>query len=193
MSDLYTIENGHVIVTTVTGYRVECLTYGAELMRIGSGVTRPVEPSVPFYKMGSEDDPEYAEMDQSVADDPATSDEERAAWNQYLSDQIAYDSEMAAIEERIAEARTEFIMTRCTRILDMPDLDKWAQEQREKWLIHIPEDPDEQYRQFYSMEAVKQQDASAIYIGILAASGLTQEALDQAEAIFRNSVGRVTG
>ena len=56
MSELFKVVDGRVIVTTSTGWRVECLPYGDDLMRAGTALVLPEKPDPPTYLMGEPDE-----------------------------------------------------------------------------------------------------------------------------------------
>jgi len=191
MSDFYEEKDGKVIITTSTDWQVECLPMADQLIRVGSAVEGPPEPVVPTYTaIGFGDEPEQLLMDQAVADDPATTEEDKLKWADYLLAKIEYDREMDAIEAELGLMRMRFMALKSTRIIDMPDLDEWAAEQLEEWGILVSSEPKTRKYEFFTAEVVKTlEDGAKLSAGILKASGLSTEVLDQVEVIFRNQMG----
>jgi hypothetical protein len=195
MSKFYEIEDGHVYVTTSTGARVECLAMGDQLMRVGTAILDPTEPTVPTYTAvsvegGTEDFPHNEKSIQ----DPKTPDEDRAAWAEYLVAKADHDAKAAANESRRATLRVRFMALRATRVVGQPDLEEWAREQEEEWAIPVPDGETDRLLFYWTTEAVKtQEDGYKVFNGVMAATGLDEEVLDQVEEMFRNSLGRPNG
>ena len=195
MSKFYEIEDGRVYVTTSTGARVECLAMGDQLMRVGTAILDPTEPTVPMYTAvsvegGTEDFPH----DEKSIQDPKTPDEDRAAWAEYLVAKADHDAKAAANESRRATLRVRFMALRATRVVGHPDLEEWAREQEEEWAIPVPDGETDRLLFYWTTEAVKtQEDGYKVFNGVMAATGLDEEVLDQVEEMFRNSLGRPNG
>lgn len=196
MSKFYEIEDGRVYVTTSTGARVECLAMGDQLMRVGTAILDPTEPTVPMYEVpdftGGE--PEVFPHNAKSIEDANTSDEDRAAWAEYLVAKADRDAKAAANESRRATLRVRFMALRATRVVGQPDLEEWAREQEEEWAIPVPDGETDRLLFYWTTEAVKtQEDGYKVFNGVMAATGLDEEVLDQVEEMFRNSLGRPNG
>jgi hypothetical protein len=197
MAELFEIVDGKVIVTTSTGWRVECLSYGDDLMRAGSALVFPEKPDPPAYRLG---EPEEGEReiwvpytDESIQD-PATPEEDREAWAEYLPKREAYEQEVAAIQGRQTLMRSRVMVYRATKILDLPGLHEWAQERIELYGIPTSGDERELLFQFFTAEVARSpDDVMKLMAGIMRATGVAEEVLDQFEDNFRDTMGTPEG
>lgn len=202
MSELefYQIVGGKVIVTTSTGWRVECLPYADQLLLVGSALALPegvIEPEPPRYELRGEFvEGEMRAYDEKSIKGPDVSDEDKEAWEQYLSNKIEYDAETAALQTRRALLQTRFIALKATRVIDQPDLQEWKREQEEEWGIPRPDDPNDLKFAFFTSEVVRGTDthgdlpdATKLFVGISKATGADREVLDNVEEMFRHQVG----
>ena len=197
MSTLYEVESdGTVVVTTASGWQVECQPVADLLLRAGQTLTEPDAPEPPTYTVtGAGGETEERTYDQEAADDPKTPAEDREKWGAYLEAKAAYDAEMAAIAAKRNEMRGRFMALRGVQVRGLPaDLESWAAEQRALFGFEI-EDGDLPHAAalrlaFIDNEVIRTQaDGARVTAGIMRASGLAQEALDSVEATFLDSLG----
>lgn len=197
MSKLFEVIDGKVIVTTSTGARVECLPYGDDLMRAGTALIFPDKPDAPTYLLGEPEEGErqiYVPYTATSIDDEKTPAEDTEAWGKYVPLLLAYNLEVAAIEEEKGLMRARVLLHKATQIIDMPDLAAWAKEQEEFYGIPVPDDAEERLLQYFSTEVSKtKDDAMLLMTGILRATGATEEVLDAFEDTFRDTVGDGAG
>jgi hypothetical protein len=193
MSDLFEIVDGKVIVTTSTGWKVECLPFGDDLMRAGSALAFPDKPEPPTYVLGA---PEEGEREVRVPyneesiQDPDTPEEDREAWAAYLPLRDAYVAEVAEIQSRQMLMRARVMAHRATRVIDRPDLDAWAKDREVFYGIPTPKDRREVEFQFFTSEVAKtESDILALMAGIMRVTGVSEEVLDQFESNFRDTMG----
>lgn len=194
---LFEIVDGKVIVTTATGWRVECLPYGDDLMRAGTALVLPDAPEPPTYVLGQPEEGErqirVPYTDTSIEDENTPA-EDTEAWGEYLPLRAAYEQEVAAIQEQKFLMRARVMVHKATKILDLPDLHAWAKEQEEFYGIPTPGDDREILSQFFTTEVAKiPDDVMRLMAGILRATGATEEALDQFEDNFRVALGNAQG
>jgi len=194
---LFEVVEGKVIVTTSTGWRVECLPYGDDFMRAGSALALPEKPEPPTYRMGEPEEGEreiwvpYTEA--SIADKD-TPEEDRAAWAEYIPKRDAYLAEVAAVQYQQELMRGRVLVYRATRVLDLPDLREWARMRNEFYGIPTPGDERELLFQFFTAEVSKTaEDALKLLSGVLRATGISEEVLDRVEGNFRDTMGRTGG
>jgi len=149
MSKLYRVEgDGAIVVTTSSGWEVECQPVADLLLRVGQNLVEPEPPTVPTYTVtGAGGETDQRPYDQEAIDDPSTPDEDRERWAAYLDARADYDAEMDRVETRRNEMRGRFMALRGAKIT----------------------------------------------AGIMRASGLAQEALDQIETTFLDSMGYGNG
>lgn len=201
MSQFYKVEdNGTVVVTTSSGWIVECQPVAALLLRVGQNLVEPLPPEPPTYTViGIGGASEQRPYDQEAADDPKTPDEDRAKWAVYLEQKRVYEAEVARITNQRNEMRGRFMALRGVRVRDLPvDLEAWAEEQRTLFGFEIEDNglPHEHALRlaFIDNEVIHTaEDGAKITAGIMRASGLDQEALDSVEATFLNTLGRGNG
>jgi len=197
MSKLFEVIDGKVIVTTSTGARVECLPYGDDLMRAGTALTLPEKPEAPTYLLGEPDEDERqirVPYTATSIDDEKTPAEDTEAWGKYVPLLLAYNLEVAAIEEKQALMRARVMIHKATRVLDQPDLQVWATMQEEFYGIPVPADKNELLIQHFTTEVSKSsEDALLLMAGIMRATGVTEEVLDAFESNFRDQMGDGAG
>ena len=197
MSKLYQVEDGGaVIVVTSSGWTVECQPVARQMLKAGEFLVEPVEPEPPTYTVaGVGGATEQRAYDQEAADDPKTPDEDKAKWAAYLETKALYDAALANITNQRNEMRGRFMALRGVKVRGLPDdLEQWAQEQRDLFGFEIEDDglPHNAALKlaFIDNEVIHTQDDGAkITAGIMRASGLDQEALDQVEATFLDTMG----
>lgn len=197
MSELFEIVDGKVIVTTSTGWKVECLPYGDDLMRAGTALVLPDKPEPPTYVLG---DPEEGEREFRVPytdtsiEDENTPAEDTEAWGEYLPLRAAYNREVGVIQMQQSLMRARVMAHRATKILDLPDLSVWAKEREEFYGIPIPTDDRELLYDFFTSEVAKSEnDVLILWAGIMRATGTTEEVLDAFESTFRDTLGNPEG
>jgi len=193
MSELFEIVNGKVIVTTSTGWRVECLPFGDDLMRAGTALALPDKPQPPTYLLGNpeEDDRQIRVpyTDTSINDSSVPA-EDTEAWVEYVVKRNAWQAEVASVQAQQSLMRSRVMVYRATRVLDMPDLKAWAETRENFYGIPTPTDERDILFQFFTGEVAKtQDDILALMAGIMKATGATEEVLDSFEANFRDSLG----
>jgi len=198
MSELYRVENdGTIVVTTASGWEVECQPVADLLLRVGQNLVEPELPEPPTYVVtGAGGETEPRTYDQEAIDDPKTPDEDREKWAAYLDEKTAYDAAMEAVEQKRNELRGRFMALRGVKVRGRPDdLDAWADEQRTLFGFEIADDGlphDAALLLAYIDQHVirTQSDGAKVTAGIMRASGLAQEALDSIEATFLDSLGQ---
>ena len=197
MAKLFEVIDGKVIVTTSTGARVECLPYGDDLMRAGTALAFPEKPEPPTYLLGDPEEDErqiYVPYTATSIDDETTPPEDTQAWAEYVPLLLAYNLEVAAIEEKQALMRARVMIHKATRVIDQPDLQVWAKMQNEFYGIPVPEDDEDLLLQYFTTEVSKSsEDALLLMAGIMRATGVTEEVLDAFESNFRDQVGDGAG
>jgi len=201
MSKLYRVEgDGAIVVTTSSGWEVECQPVADLLLRVGQNLVEPEPPTVPTYTVtGAGGETDQRPYDQEAIDDPSTPDEDRERWAAYLDARADYDAEMDRVETRRNEMRGRFMALRGAKVRRLPEnLDAWADEQWALFGFEI-EDGDLPHATalqlaYIDNEVIRTQDDGAkITAGIMRASGLAQEALDQIETTFLDSMGYGNG
>jgi len=197
MTKLFEIVDGKVIVTTSTGAKVECLPYGDDLMRAGTALTLPDKPEPPTYLLGEPEEGErqiYVPYTATSIDDEKTPAEDTAKWAAYVPLLLAYNLEVAAIEEKQALMRARVMIHKATRVIDQPDLHAWGKMQQEFYGIPVPDDENELLIQYFTTEVSKSsEDALLLMAGIMRATGVTEEVLDAFETNFRDQMGNGRG
>lgn len=198
MSKLYTVESdGTVVVTTQSGWIVECLPVGDLMLRVGSHLVYPTEPEPPTYTIeGAGGSTEERTHDETSIEDTKTTDEERTAWDAYQEALTEYDRECAKLDAQRNEMRGTFINLEGMRVRGLPDdLEAWAENRRTRYGFEIDATtPDDLLLAFIGHHVIRTpRDGVLISAGILRASGLDQEALDQAEQSFLDSLERQQG
>jgi len=193
--EFYEEREGKVYARTSSGWEVECMPVGDLLLRVGSALSVPKEPTPPTYTVtdASGDKSDHVHDEESIKD-PKTTEEEKIAWADYLVEKAQYESEMEEVEEKRRKMRGRFMAIRGIRVVNLPDLEKWADEQRDLYGFEIPDDPRERLVEFVNTEIIRTQaDGNSIVIGIYKASGMDEEVLSSIEDRFRASMGRTEG
>lgn len=197
MSNLFEIVDGKVIVTTSTGWQVECLPYGDDFMRAGTALSFPEKPAPPTYLLG---EPEEGERQirvpytETSIDDEKTPAEDTEAWGKYLIARSAYDRETAILQTQQSLMKARVMIHKATRIIDPPDLTAWAKERDEFYGIPRQSSEESILFEFYTAEISKSSDdILKIMAGIMRATGVEEEVLDQFEINFRDTVGGSEG
>jgi len=197
MSTFYRVEeDGTVLVTTSTGWVVECQPVADLLLRVGSNLPEPPEPDPPTYEMvGAGGATETKTYDAEGIADPKTPPEDKAKWAAYLDVKALYDDMIARNERKRNEMRGRFMALRGIKVRGMPDdLEAWAQEQEVLFGLtidaNLPRDAALRLA-FVDAEVVRtQEDGAKITSGMMRAQGMDQEALDSVEATFRDTLGQ---
>lgn len=194
---LFEIVDGKVIVTTSTGWRVECLPFGDDLMRAGTALVFPEKPEPPNYRLGEPEEGEreiWVPHTEASIQDPETPEEDKRAWAEYLPKLEAYGQEVSALVEQQSVMRSRVMVYRATKIVELPDLDEWAKEREEFYGIPTPGDDRELLFQFFTGEVARtQDDVMRLMAGIMRATGVTEEVLDAFEGNFRDTMGQTQG
>ncbi len=106
--------------------------------------------------------------------------EATAAWAEY-------QQKLKAATSAYNQALMRLVMLRGIKF-ELPATDEWIQEQ--KWIgLAVPDDPRERKLHWLETEALATlEDYTELLNGVMEASGIPQEVLDQAEATFRREV-----
>ena len=201
MSKLYHVEeDGTVIVTTASGWEVECQPVTRLLLRVGQNLVEPESPEIPMYTVvGAGDEEQERAYDQAAIDDPKTPDKDRAKWAVYLKQKTAYDAKMESIETQRNEMRGRFMALRGIKVRGLPsDLENWAEGQSALYGFEIADDGLPHHLAlrlaFIDNEVIHTEiDGGKVTAGIMYASGLAQEALDAVESTFLDQMGHRNG
>jgi len=188
-----------VLVSLSTGYTVKCNPVARQLSMVGSSIADPVKPTPPQYEMvGAGGAKEMRDHDEVSIEDPKTTDKERAAWDKYQERLEKWQAKVDANQEKRDEMEARFIALRAFDVPDRPSDDElaaWAEEQEA--LFGIVPDKDNGLRERTNIYLlwIEQEvlgtadDAKKIMIGVMRASGLDKEAVDQAVNMFWSPVG----
>jgi hypothetical protein len=201
MNRLYRVEkDGAIVVTTASGWEVECQPVADLLLRVGQNLVEPEAPEPPTYTVtGAGGETEERTYDQEAIDDPKTPEEDQVLWQAYLIEKRDYDAAMAAVEQKRNELRGRFMALRGVKVRGLPtDLETWAAEQQTLFGFEVEDDglPHDAALQlaFIDQHVIRTQaDGAKVTAGIMRASGLAQEALDSVEATFLDSLGYTDG
>ncbi len=187
----YQLEDGKVYVTTSLGVKVRCLPYADMLMRAGILIQPPEEPSPPTFMRASADGEEYPQpyTQEEIDANPNVPDDDKAAWAAYLLARDEYETALAGADSQRNEKRMAVLALKATRIEEHVDYDAWAEEQETLFGIPVPDDPKQRRIVYFATEvAVTKEDGARLMAGVLRASGLSEEALDHVEDMFRDQV-----
>lgn len=178
-------EAGRVIVTTSRGVSGECMPIGNTLQQLDENIRGSIEwPEPPTYTVtyaGGET--KEIPHDAESIKDPKTTDEERAAWDEYLEKQAQAQVEYGA---KSSQAQMRLIATEGFIPIDATDEDEWIQQH--EWIGYVvPEDPLERQLHYFLTEVIGSvdDDMMTIYKGIYRATGIDEEVLSKLEASFR--------
>ena len=192
MDELFEVENGRVYVTTSTGWRVECLPYGDDLMRAGTALVLPDKPIPPTYIVGEGE--EAIRLPYTAAAIEGASDVDKLAWDQYVEAMGDYTAIELAVRFQQSLMRSRVMVHKATKVANMPDLKAWAQEREEFYGIPVPQTDRDILFQFFTTDVAKtEDDIMRLMVGIMRATGVSEEVLDAFESNFRNPVGRAEG
>jgi len=186
-----------------TGYEVECLPVGQHLATVGSSVADPPKPAPPQYTIeGVGGAKEKRDHDEVSIKDPKTSDKERAAWDKYQERLEKWEAKVAENQAKRDTMEARFIALRAIAIPSRPTdeaMKQWAEEQ--ELLFGLVPDSDNGlpdkinlYLFWIAQEVIAtQDDGKRIMIGVMRASGMDAEAIDQAVNMFWPEMGNAGG
>lgn len=185
---MYKDFEGRIVVTTDSGYSLECLAVGQQITQIGATKEGPKAPTYSYEDVsGATVTVEHTEL--SVKD-PKTSDEERREWIMHLAQLKIHESEVMGM-------RAKYLALEGVRFWDkLPNdaIEKWLDKARDDYGMDVPDDPDEQYLFFMLTRVMRTpSDGLKIFAGVMRASGMAEEVLDQIEDTFRNPVADKPG
>jgi hypothetical protein len=170
------------IRTTLTGQRYKCLSIPGLLDKARASVPMPEVPRYSFETAGG--DVMEAEIDDAVAADPKTSEEDRLRWMEY---KIA---ETQAAAEQFAKI-VDVCYKRGVELLDYDHDGDWVSEHRDWLELDVPDGRRERRMHFVVTEVVGcPQDVVDIVLNVSLASGVDKEAVAAAEVSFRRALGR---
>ena len=155
----------------------------ASLLDILDGQFKPPDP--PTYTRQSLAGVQTLPHDETTLEDPdgdpVKTAENRAAWSKYLE-----SARQVRIEHE--KALTRLCYLRGIQV-DLPEDETWMAEHRLIGLT-VPEDPSERKLYYISTEVVATvEDAKAVVLGVLEASGIPEEVLGQMADSFRYPMG----
>ena len=188
-----------VLVSLSTGFVVKCNPVARQLSMVGSSIADPIPPAPPQYEMvGAGGAKEKRDHDEVSIKDPKTSDKERAAWDKYQERLAEWQAIVDTNQEKRDEMEARFIALRAFDVPDRPNDDElaaWAEEQEMLFGIVPDKDNGLQEKTNIYLLWIEQEvlgtadDAKKIMIGVMRASGLDKEAVDQAVSMFWSPVG----
>ena len=173
------------IRTTSTGQRYKCLSIPGLLDKARASVPVPEVPRYSYTTAGG--DIAEDEMDDAVADDPKTSEEDKQRWAEYKA------AEEEAGQQQFAKI-VEVCYKRGIKLLDYEPEGEWLEEHRD-WLgLDVPDKSYERRMYFIETEVVgSPEDVMDIVMGVALASGIDKEAVAAAEASFRSAIRGAQG
>ena len=187
LKELWIDEESQTVTITLHGYKVECLP---ELQRVVASQASTTILSVPTYTYQDVAGEEITkEFDQEGIDDPRTSDEDKAAWAEYLAER-----------DKVIELNNELLMReltiKCIVVHGLPETeeewDAWIEER--KFLRpneEIPASPMLRKYKFIRDEVVSTgRDVTLVIEAISKAHGASEEVLRQLEDSFRAAMER---
>jgi len=186
-------DEGRVIVTTSRGIRGECMAIGHAVAQLQESIRDDTDwPEAPTYtvKYAGGEEKNVAHDEKSI-EDPKTTDEERAAWAEYLEALGAAETEF---NDRFAKAQMRLFASDGFVPLNAPPEDEWIKKQ--EWIGYVvPEDPNERRLHYFLSEIIGNvdDDMMAIYMGIASATGADEGRLSTLEASFRSEMGESEG
>lgn len=162
--------------TTSRGIVLECLPIPTLLEKLQA--QHPL-PEPPTYEVKTA----TGIVEKHVHDETTLeTDAEKAAW-------ADYQLRRAAAERELQAALMRIILVRGIKV-DLPESDGWIKEQ-EYIGLSVPSDPFQRRLYYLETEAlVSQSDYEGLVLAVMAASGISEEALAQVEATFRHPVER---
>ena len=192
-----------VYVTLATGFEVECKPVARQMAMVGSSIADPSKPAPPQYEMtGAGGAKEKRDHDPVSIEDAKTDPKEKAAWVKYLERLDKWQEKVTANQAKRDEMEARFIALRAFEVPDRPDdaaLLLWAKEQEALYGI-APESGNglsEQINVYllWIMQEVfaTEDDAKKVMLGVMRASGMDAEAIDQAVDMFWSPVGNDSG
>lgn len=132
----------------------------------------------------SEKNEEGIEQEIEKWDSTLETDEDRANWN-------AYQDQLKAAQAAYTKTFARTVLLRGVKV-DRPASDDWIKEQ-EFMGYEVPEDPFERHYYWLETEVVTtKEELEQIVMGVLAASGVSEEVISDMEESFRSELGRST-
>jgi hypothetical protein len=180
-------EDGRVIVETSRGVRGACQPIAMMLEAQEQNIRGSIEwPEVPTYSFEDVAGNVIERVHtQATIDDPATSEEDRAAWADYLLAQQAAQTEF---DDRRNNGIVRLLAVEGFEVLDGGD--DW-ERRHELYGMAVPDDEFERTVHYFQTEVIgTQDDVYQIMLGIYRASGYDEEVMAQVEAGFRAEVGQ---
>lgn len=181
-------EDGRVIVETSRGTRGVCKPIAMMIESQESNIRESVDwPEIPTYTFtdvaGTEIERQHT---QGTIEDPATSEEDRVAWADYL---LAQQAAQAEFDERRNNGLLRLLAFEGFEVLDGAD-DGW-ERRHELYGMVVPTDEFEKTIHYFQTEVIgTQDDVFNIMLGIYRASGYDEEVMAKVEAGFRAEVGQ---
>jgi len=184
---LYEEIDGQIIVTLDSGARVRCMPVGDLFAQVGQGIKDPPKPKPPTYTVVDiAGDVTEHDHTQATIDDERTEEETRQEWAAYQADLADWKKACAENNAKRTEMRGRFLIRKGFQVMDLPNLVKWAEEQRELYGFDIPSDPLGLYDAYIQHEVVRtRHDGELIALGMYKASGMSEEVLGSIESTFR--------
>lgn len=169
---------GKTFVTS-RGIAVECLPIPTLVEKMQAQYPMPAPPTYTVETItGVKEVHPYDEA--TVA--ALGTEEAKAAWAEY-------QQKLQAATAAYNQALMRLVMLRGIKF-ELPAGDEWVEEQRFIGLA-VPDNPRERKLHWLETEALATlEDYAALINGVMEASGIPQEAIDQAEATFRREVQR---
>lgn len=170
---------------TSTGQRYKCLSIPGLLDKARASVPMPGVPKYSYTTAG--DDVAEEEMDDAVAADEKTSEEDKARWKEYKVAKLRADSQQFA-------KVVDVCYKRGIELLDYDPNGDWLEEHRD-WLgLDVPDKLRERRMYFIESEVVGcPEDVMDIVLNVALASGVDKEAVAAAEASFRRAIRGTEG
>lgn len=188
-----------VFVSLSTGHEIKCNPVARQMATIGTSIADPPKPAPPQYEMtGAGGAKEKRDHDEHSIQDPKTSDKERAAWDKYQARLEKWQAKVDENAETRDEMNARFVALRGFDVPGRPtddELKLWAEEQ--ELLFGVAPDRDNGLPErinvylfwIEQMVLATEDDAKKVMLGIMRASGLDQEATDQAVSMFWGPLG----
>jgi len=179
-------EDGRVIVTTSRGVRGACQPIAMMLEAQEQNIRASIEwPEVPTYTFTDVAGTEITRPHtQGTIEDPGTSEEDRAAWADYL---LVQQEAQTEFDDRRNNGIMRLLAVEGFEVLDGDD--GW-ERRHEAYGMSVPDDEFEKTVHYFFTEVIgTPDDAYQIMLGIYRASGYDEEVLGQIEAGFRPEVG----
>ena len=187
-----------VIIKTSNGYRVRCKPIATKLDMLSQNIAAKYTwPDAPVRIVTGPPEPDGSpawEIEKPLAqeyiDSGGATDEQKAEWTAYSLQHSVVTNEFNA---DAGTARLRMIAIQGTELVDDPG-DAWVK--RHEFIgLTIPQDDLERQMYFFMNELLGDftEDLGLIMTGIMKATGFDKEMIADAEASFRNSMGRIIG